>query len=167
MIIPSSNPIQSPSPLTHLITGLFPRDNARDTRFAINFFTSVGLGGLTDGLREYLKNAPKLLAQQMQAQLLQVSDYPHFHILPLFSRLTIIPTPLINVSSRIFTPFHTAILLYTCPLVYIYPFLYLPSPSYIYHTLFRTHTLIYLSYPFSYTHPHISILPIFVHSNNR
>ena len=27
--------------------GLFPRDNPRDTRFAINFFTSIGLGGLT------------------------------------------------------------------------------------------------------------------------
>jgi len=27
--------------------GLMPRDNPRDTRFAINFFTSIGLGGLT------------------------------------------------------------------------------------------------------------------------
>ncbi|VDO92759.1 unnamed protein product [Soboliphyme baturini] len=27
--------------------GLFPRDNPRDTRFSINFFTSIGLGGLT------------------------------------------------------------------------------------------------------------------------
>jgi len=26
--------------------GLFPRDNPRDTRFSINFFTSIGLGGL-------------------------------------------------------------------------------------------------------------------------
>ncbi len=26
---------------------IFPRDNPRDTRFAINFFTSIGLGGLT------------------------------------------------------------------------------------------------------------------------
>ena len=34
-----------------MFSGLFPRDNARDTRFAINFFTSIGLGGLTDGLR--------------------------------------------------------------------------------------------------------------------
>ena len=50
-----------------IFSGLFPRDNPRNTRFAINFFTSIGLGGLTDGLREHLKNAPKLLAQQMQA----------------------------------------------------------------------------------------------------
>lgn len=41
--------------------GLFPRDNPRNTRFAINFFTSIGLGGLTDELREHLKNAPKLM----------------------------------------------------------------------------------------------------------
>lgn len=27
--------------------GLFPRDNPKNTRFAINFFTSIGLGGLT------------------------------------------------------------------------------------------------------------------------
>jgi pre-mRNA-splicing factor CWC22 len=35
--------------------GIFPRDNLRDTRFAINFFTSIGLGGLTDNLRAFLK----------------------------------------------------------------------------------------------------------------
>merc|ERR1719158_2289449 len=39
--------------------GLMPRDNRRDTRFAINFFTSIGLGALTEDLRAHLKNAPK------------------------------------------------------------------------------------------------------------
>ncbi|KAI0222793.1 Pre-mRNA-splicing factor CWC22-like protein [Lamellibrachia satsuma] len=39
--------------------GLMPRDNPRDTRFAINFFTSIGLGGLTDELRAHLKTMPK------------------------------------------------------------------------------------------------------------
>ena len=55
--------------------GLMPRDNPRDTRFAINFFTSIGLGALTEvrivvqfqvftenifqDLRSHLKNAPK------------------------------------------------------------------------------------------------------------
>ena len=51
--------------------GMFPKDNARNTRYAINFFTSIGLGPLTDDLREYLKNAPKLIiaqAQQLQQQ---------------------------------------------------------------------------------------------------
>lgn len=27
--------------------GIFPRDNLRNTRFSINFFTAIGLGGLT------------------------------------------------------------------------------------------------------------------------
>ncbi|KAK4880160.1 hypothetical protein RN001_008306 [Aquatica leii] len=40
--------------------GLFPRDNPKNTRFAINFFTSIGLGGLTNSLREHLKMLPKL-----------------------------------------------------------------------------------------------------------
>lgn len=54
-----------------IFSGMFPTDNARNTRFSINYFTSIGLGGLTDTLREHLKNAPKLLALQMQAQLLE------------------------------------------------------------------------------------------------
>ena len=32
-------------------------------RFSINFFTSIGLGGLTDNMREHLKNIPRLIAQ--------------------------------------------------------------------------------------------------------
>lgn len=41
--------------------GIFPMDNAnpRNTRFAINYFTSIGMGGLTEGMREHLQNAPK------------------------------------------------------------------------------------------------------------
>ena len=39
--------------------GLFPTDNPRNTRFSINYFTSIGMGGITDGMREHLKNAPK------------------------------------------------------------------------------------------------------------
>ncbi|TPX37130.1 hypothetical protein SmJEL517_g01017 [Synchytrium microbalum] len=49
--------------------GLFPRDNPRNTRFAINYFTSIGMGGLTEELREHLKNAPKqIMAQQRAAE---------------------------------------------------------------------------------------------------
>jgi len=47
--------------------GMFPKDNPRNTRYAINFFTSIGLGPLTDGMREFLKNAPKLILAQAQA----------------------------------------------------------------------------------------------------
>eukprot|EP00536_Pseudo-nitzschia_multiseries_P004663 jgi/Psemu1/188634/e_gw1.79.92.1 len=39
--------------------GMFPKDNVRNTRYAINFFTSIGLGPLTDDLRQFLKIAPK------------------------------------------------------------------------------------------------------------
>ena len=35
--------------------GIFPKDNPKNTRFAINFFTSIGLGALTDSLRDFLK----------------------------------------------------------------------------------------------------------------
>lgn len=41
-------------------SGVFPRDNPRNTRFSINFFTSIGLGGLTNELREHLKQMPKV-----------------------------------------------------------------------------------------------------------
>ncbi|KAI0118792.1 hypothetical protein GGR51DRAFT_497670 [Nemania sp. FL0031] len=39
--------------------GLFPRDNARNIRFSINYFTSIGMGALTEEMREYLANMPK------------------------------------------------------------------------------------------------------------
>ena len=42
--------------------GLFPKDDPKNTRFAINFFTSIGLGGLTDELIEHLKTRPKPVA---------------------------------------------------------------------------------------------------------
>jgi pre-mRNA-splicing factor CWC22 len=47
--------------LQEFFQGLFPRDNPRNTRFSINFFTSIGLGAFTEELREHLKNAPKLM----------------------------------------------------------------------------------------------------------
>jgi pre-mRNA-splicing factor CWC22 len=41
------------------LTGIFPRDNPVQTRFAINFFTAIGMGLLTEDMREYLKNLPQ------------------------------------------------------------------------------------------------------------
>ncbi|XP_057547982.1 uncharacterized protein LOC130826417 [Amaranthus tricolor] len=46
------------------LESIFPKDNPRNTRFAINFFTSIGLGGITENLREYLKNMPRMIMQQ-------------------------------------------------------------------------------------------------------
>jgi len=39
--------------------GIFPKDNPEHTRFAVNFFTAIGLGGVTEDLREWLSKAPK------------------------------------------------------------------------------------------------------------
>ncbi|KAK9478103.1 pre-mRNA-splicing factor CWC22 [Lipomyces japonicus] len=45
--------LQDPE-LMEYVAGVFPKDNPRDTRFAINFFTAIKLGVLTDDLREHL-----------------------------------------------------------------------------------------------------------------
>ena len=45
--------------LQHLFQGIFPRDDPRNTRFAINFFTTIGLGGLTDELRKSRQRTAK------------------------------------------------------------------------------------------------------------
>lgn len=41
------------------LEGLFPKDNPRNIRFSINYFTSIGMGALTEEMREYLQNMPK------------------------------------------------------------------------------------------------------------
>lgn len=35
--------------------GMFPMDNPKNTRFAINYFTSIGMGVVTEEMREHLK----------------------------------------------------------------------------------------------------------------
>ena len=47
---------------------IFPKDHPKNTRFSINFFTSIGLGGITESLREYLKNMPRLIMQQQKPE---------------------------------------------------------------------------------------------------
>ncbi|KAL7991589.1 hypothetical protein Chor_015845 [Crotalus horridus] len=66
MGLPNLNARLKDETLLPFFEGLLPRDNPRNTRFAINFFTSIGLGGLTDELREHLKNAPKIIMTQKQ-----------------------------------------------------------------------------------------------------
>ncbi|PNY28684.1 Pre-mRNA-splicing factor cwc22 [Tolypocladium capitatum] len=41
------------------LEGMFPKDNARNIRFSINYFTSIGMGALTEEMREFLENMPK------------------------------------------------------------------------------------------------------------
>ena len=52
------------------LEGLFPRDSVQNARFSINFFTSIGLGALTEDLREFLTDAPKLLLEKKYAEML-------------------------------------------------------------------------------------------------
>jgi pre-mRNA-splicing factor CWC22 len=40
-------------------SGIFPTHEPRNTRFSINYFTSIGMGVLTEEMREHLKNLPK------------------------------------------------------------------------------------------------------------
>ena len=51
-----------------MFSGMLPKDNPRDTRFAINFYTTIGLGALTDGLREHLQTAAVAAAAAAQRQ---------------------------------------------------------------------------------------------------
>ncbi|XP_034237252.1 pre-mRNA-splicing factor CWC22 homolog isoform X2 [Thrips palmi] len=57
--LPKLNNRVKDATLQSAFEGLFPRDDPKNTRFAINFFTSIGLGGLTDELREHLKTQPR------------------------------------------------------------------------------------------------------------
>ncbi|EMR08459.1 hypothetical protein PNEG_03288 [Pneumocystis murina B123] len=41
--------------LQETLSNMFPRDNPKNTRFAINYFTSIGLGLITVSLREHLE----------------------------------------------------------------------------------------------------------------
>ncbi|KAL1408296.1 pre-mRNA-splicing factor cwc22 [Vanrija albida] len=54
--------------LQPVFANMFPTDNPRNTRFAINYFTQIGLGAITEDMRTWLQNAPKLLAAQHAAQ---------------------------------------------------------------------------------------------------
>merc|ERR1712093_689154 len=45
----------------HCFANIFPRDTTSNIRFSINFFTSIGLGSLTNHQREYLKHLPEFL----------------------------------------------------------------------------------------------------------
>jgi pre-mRNA-splicing factor CWC22 len=54
--------------------GIFPTDNPRNTRFSINYFTSIGMGALTEEMREHLKNLPKPASPPVAAVKEDVSD---------------------------------------------------------------------------------------------
>lgn len=58
-VITLQDPESGASVVRGAFDGLFPRDSPKNARFAINYFTSIGLGGVTEELREWLKEAGK------------------------------------------------------------------------------------------------------------
>ncbi|KAG0164085.1 pre-mRNA-splicing factor cwc22 [Apophysomyces sp. BC1034] len=50
--------------MAEYFNNMFPKDNPKNTRFAINFWTSIGLGAITEDLRKWLSTAPKKIMQQ-------------------------------------------------------------------------------------------------------
>ncbi|KAJ2803594.1 pre-mRNA-splicing factor cwc22 [Coemansia guatemalensis] len=55
--------LKSPdSKMAEAVGGLFPSSDPKSVRFAINYYTSIGLGAITDEMREWLKTAPSLTA---------------------------------------------------------------------------------------------------------
>lgn len=56
--------LRDPS-LGSYLGNIFPVDNPKNTRFSINFFTSIGLGAVTEDMREHLKRAPALIVRSL------------------------------------------------------------------------------------------------------
>ncbi|CAM8892905.1 unnamed protein product [Rhodiola kirilowii] len=56
---------------------IFPKDNVENMRFSINFFTSIGFGGITENLREHLKNIPRTIMQQRKPESDSESEGEH------------------------------------------------------------------------------------------
>ncbi|KAF5398365.1 Pre-mRNA-splicing factor CWC22 [Paragonimus heterotremus] len=60
--------------LQPFFVGLLPRDNPKDTRFAINFLTTIGLGGLTLDLREHLQASREAALAKREAAAMSESS---------------------------------------------------------------------------------------------
>jgi pre-mRNA-splicing factor CWC22 len=62
------------------LQGIFPYDNPRNTRFAINYFTAIKMGFLTDEMRTFLANVPKpaLPAPPADSDTESVSSYSSY-----------------------------------------------------------------------------------------
>merc|ERR1712193_534343 len=56
---------------THWFSSILPKDTLSNVRFSINFFTSIGLGGLTDSQRDYLDHLPNLITKRQKKELKQ------------------------------------------------------------------------------------------------
>ena len=77
--------------LKPFMEGLFPKDHPKNTRFSVNFFTSIGLGALTEEMREHLK----VCLQHFNTSKPQADEYfsLHRHSCWLNSRLSLLQGP--------------------------------------------------------------------------
>eukprot|EP01135_Chromosphaera_perkinsii_P011651 Nk52_evm34s2462 gene=Nk52_evmTU34s2462 len=64
MGLPKLNQRFSDATMQVYFSGLFPKDTTKNTRFAINFLTAIGCGGLTDDLRDHLKEAVRIAKEE-------------------------------------------------------------------------------------------------------
>merc|ERR1712187_614924 len=54
--------------------GLFPKDHPKNMRFAINYFTAIGLGVLTEDLRKHLETVGPQFAREQKAMTMAASE---------------------------------------------------------------------------------------------
>ncbi|KAG9456510.1 hypothetical protein H6P81_001018 [Aristolochia fimbriata] len=59
---------------------IFPKDDPKSARFSVNFFTSIGLGGITEKSRDYLQNMSRLTMKQKKL-LVSDSEVDHYDTL--------------------------------------------------------------------------------------
>ena len=69
MGLPKLNERFSDPTMQGAFSNLFPRDTPKNTRFAINFLTAIGCGGLTDDLRDHLKEAVRLAKEEKKRKM--------------------------------------------------------------------------------------------------
>ena len=65
--------LQEPE-LAPYLAEIFPMDDPKKTRFAINYFTAIKMGELTEGMREFLASIPKPEPQQLEEDSYSDSD---------------------------------------------------------------------------------------------
>ena len=56
------------------LSGIFPKDSVENAKFATNFFTLFGLGQITEGLRAFIDQAPKILLEQKLKELAELKN---------------------------------------------------------------------------------------------
>ena len=52
--------------------GIFLKDHPKNTKYVINFFTSIGLGALTVELRKFLKQQQLRVIEERKAEILRL-----------------------------------------------------------------------------------------------